>query len=311
VRAIDRVGLVRESESRTIAVGSDPVAELSVAPDPVLVGNPVGIDASSSHDAGGPIARYEWDLDGDGLFEIDTGARPFVSRSFPVAGRVRLSVRITDGVGRTAVASRTLRVNNPPGAPRLYGVSVNGGAEFTSSPDVTLNLVYPESATGVVMSNDGGFLTAMALDPSPKMRWRLASSGSERLPKTVYVRFLSGPFVTDAYSDDVILDETRPLVLAASARAARASSMRGVQARSRLRRLVQVSARDNASGVAGMQISVGRRDKGMRFRGYSRDTVLVSGAGQIWVRVRDGAGNVSPWREVSSAPAPGSRENFR
>jgi hypothetical protein len=311
VRAFDRVGLVRESASRTIAVGSDPVAELSVAPDPVLVGNPVGIDASSSHDAGGPIARYEWDLDGDAVFETDTGNRPFVSRSFPLAGRVRLSVRITDGVGRPAVASRTLRVNNPPGAPRLHGVSVNGGADFTSSPDVTLNLVYPESATGVVMSNDGGFLTAMALDPSPKMRWRLASSGSERLPKTVYVRFLSGPFVTDAYSDDIILDETRPLVLAASARAVSASSIRGVQARSQLRRLVQVSARDNASGVAGMQISVGRRDNGLRFRGYSRDTVVVRGAGQIWVRVRDGAGNVSPWREVSFAPARRARESFR
>jgi hypothetical protein len=311
VRAFDRVGLVRESEPRTIAVGSEPVAELSVAPDPVLVGNPVGIDASASHDAGGPIARYQWDLDGDGVFEVDTGARPFVSRSFPLAGVVRLSVRTTDGVGRTAVASRTLRVNNPPGAPRLYGVSVNSGADFTSSRDVTLNLVYPESTTGVVMSNDGGFMTAMALDPSPKMHWRLASSGSERLPKTVYVRFLSGPFVTDSYSDDIILDETRPLVLAASARAASASSIRGVEARSRLRRLVQVSARDNASGVAGMQISVGRRDKALRFRRYSRNTVVVRGTGKIWVRVRDGAGNVSPWREVAAATANGASRSFR
>jgi hypothetical protein len=309
VRAFDRVGLVRDSESRTIAVGSDPVARLAVAPDPVLVGNPVGIDASTSRDEGGPIARYEWDLDGDGVFEIDTGARPFVSRSFPLAGVVRLSVRATDGAGRTAVAGRTLRVNNPPGAPRLYGVSVNSGADYASSPDVTLNLVYPESTTGVVMSNDGGFLTAMALGPSAKLRWRLASSGPERLPKTVYVRFMSGPFVTDSYSDDIILDETRPLVVGASVRGASAARVGDVGARSR--RLVHVSARDNASGVAGVQISVGRRDKAKRFRPYSRNSVLVRGSGKIWVRVRDRAGNVSPWREASPASATGARGSFR
>ena len=301
VRAVDRVGHVATSAERTIAVGSDPVAELTAAPDPVLVGNPVGIDASGSSDAGGPIARHEWDLDGNGVFEWDTGRRPFISRTFPVAGVVRMAVRVTDGVGRTATARHSLRVNDPPGAPRLYGVSVDGGADYTSDRDVTLNLVYPESTTGVVMSNDGGFMTAMALDPSPRMRWRLASSGSERLPKTVYVRFLSGPFVTDSYSDDIILDETRPRVTAARARTARSSGRKPARAGTvQLRRLVSVRARDNLSGVASIQVSVGRRNRRTRFQPYTSGGVVVRGAGRIWVRVRDGAGNLSPWRVVSA-----------
>jgi hypothetical protein len=301
VRAVDGVGHVATSDERTIAGGSDPFAVLTAAPDPVLVGNPVGIDASGSTDAGGPIARHEWDLDGNGVYEWDTGRRPFISRTFPVAGVVRLAVRVTDGVGRTATARHALRVNDPPGAPRLYGVSVEGGADFTNDRDVTLHLVYPESTTGVVMSNDGGFMTAMALDPSPRMRWRLASSGSERLPKTVYVRFLSGPFVTDAYSDDIILDETRPRVVTAMARATRASKRTGVPAGAlRPRRLVSVSARDNASGVAAVQVSVGRRNSRARFRPYTSGGVVVRGSGRIWVRVRDGAGNVSPWRLASA-----------
>ena len=286
VRAVDGVGLVRDSETRRLAVGSDPVARLAVAPDPVLTGNPVGIDASASSDEGGPIADYKWDLDGDGIYEIDSGARPLLSRSFPLAGAVQITVRVTDRVGRTAIATRSLRVNDPPGAPRLYGVSVNEGALYTRSPDVTLALSYPGSTTGVVMSNDGGFMSALALEPSTRIRWRLASSGSERLPKTVYVRFLSGPFETDSFSDDIVLDETEPAVLGVTARVAGG------------KRIVRVRARDDLSGIAALQISVGARASRERFRPFTAAPTLVRGRGKIWVRVRDGAGNISAWRTV-------------
>lgn len=289
VRAVDGVGLATDSTSRTFGVGSDPVARLSVAPDPVLVGNPAGIDASASRDVGGPIEDYQWDLDGDGVFELDTGTRPFLSRSFPIAGVVQIGVRVTDAVGRTATATKSLRVSNAPGAPRLYGVSINQGALFTNSPDVTLNFAYPRSTTGVVMSNDGGFVDALALDPSPRIRWRLASSGSERLPKTVYVRFLSGPFVTDSFTDDIVLDETEPSVLTVTARATVADASR---------RVVRVRARDNVSGISGMQVTLGGRATRPRFRPFRSAPVVVRGTGSIWVRVRDGAGNVSAWQVV-------------
>jgi hypothetical protein len=289
VRAVDGVGLHSDSGTSEVSVGSDPVARLSIAPDPVLVGNPVGIDASASRDAGGPIEDYQWDLDGDGVFEIDSGARPFLARSFPIAGVVPITVRVTDGAGRTATSTRSVRVNDPPGAPRLYGVSVNQGALFTNSRDVVLSLAYPRSTTGVVLSNDGGFMDALALDPSPRMRWQLASSGSERLPKTVYVRFISGPFVTDSFSDDIVLDEKQPSVLTATARATRATAAR---------RVVRIRARDNASGISGMQVSLGVRATRQRFRPFSRGPIVVRGTGTIWVRVRDGAGNVSAWRVV-------------
>jgi hypothetical protein len=291
VRSFDGVGLHSDSDVRSAGVGSDPVARLSIAPDPVLVGNPVGIDASASRDDGGPIEDYQWDLDGDGVFEIDSGARPFLARSFPIPGVVHVTVRVTDGVGRTATATKSLRVNDPPGAPRLYGVSVNQGALFTNAPEVTLNLAYPRSTTGIVMSNDGGFVDALALDPSPRMRWRLASTGSERLPKTVYVRFLAGPFVTDSFSDDIVLDETDPAVLTATARVARAGRAGPV-------RVVRIRARDNVSGLSGIQVTVGARATRQRFRAFSRSPITVRGSGTIWVRVRDGAGNISAWRSV-------------
>jgi hypothetical protein len=139
-----------------------------------------------------------------------------------------------------------------------------------------------------MVSNDGGFVTAMALSPSPRMRWRLASLGSERLPKTVYVRFLAGPFVTDSFSDDIVLDETEPAVLGVTARVSR----------TRVGRVLRIRARDNVSGVAGVQVSVGARATRRRFQAFTRDPLVVRRPGRIWVRVRDGAGNMSAWKSV-------------
>jgi hypothetical protein len=61
---------------------------------------------------------------------------------------------------------------------------------------------------------------------------------------------------------------------------------------------VRIRARDNASGITGMQVSLGVRATRQRFRPFSRRPIVVRGTGRIWVRVRDGAGNVSPWRVV-------------
>ena len=46
----------------------------------------------------------------------------------------------------------------------------------------------------------------------PEIDWALDSSGPERLPKTVYVRFQIGPLTSDNFTDDIILDERPPVV---------------------------------------------------------------------------------------------------
>lgn len=302
VRAVDGAGIARLSESRALAVGSAPTAALIVAPNPALVGSPVVLDASASADAGGPIARFEWDLDGDGQFETDSGTVSQITQSFPVPGVVPVSVRVTDGVGRTAVARVELRVSQPPTAVRQYGVSVNDGAAFTDSPNVTLDLSYPDSTTTVLVSNDGGFLDAAPLTPAATVAWQLASTGPERLPKTVYVRFMAGPFVSETYTDDIVLDETPPTVLSANVAMARVASVPSATGASvRMRPVIRVRARDNLSGVAAMQVSAGRRDARARFQRYARTIAAPRGANAVWVRVRDRAGNLSRWRRAAVA----------
>ena len=68
-------------------------------------GEPVAFDAAGSGDDDG-IARYEWDLDGDGSFETDSGAAARATRSFDAPGARTASVRVTDtdGIARTAAA---------------------------------------------------------------------------------------------------------------------------------------------------------------------------------------------------------------
>ena len=300
VRAVDRLGHGRDSEVRTMAVGSPPVARFTAAPDPVLIDRPVTFDASDSADAGGPIARYEWDMDGDGVYEVDAGSQAVVMRAFPQAGVVHVALRVTDSVGRTDVVSHSVRVTQPQSVPRQYGVTIDGGAGYTNDPVVTLDLRYPPSTTGVLFSNDGGFLTALALEPSQKHTWRLASSGPERLPKTVYVRFLSGPFASQTYTDDIVLDETRPAVTAASVRAVRAAAPQtgGAAATTSPAQLLRVRARDRTSGVDAMQVAAGKPRTAARFVRFRRSLDVSRLQGPLWVRVRDRAGNVSRWRRA-------------
>ena len=80
---------------------------------------PHTIDASPSHDPDGSIVRYEWDLDGNGSFERDTGAGAMVTHTFEAyAGivdprRRSVRVRVTDDHGATAEAQLTLTLLDP------------------------------------------------------------------------------------------------------------------------------------------------------------------------------------------------------
>ena len=96
------------------------------------------------------------------------------------------------------------------------GVSINDGAQYTNDPDVTVFAVWPGFASDALVSNDGGFKTAVNFPVAEKIPWKLDSSGPERLPKTIYVRFTAGTQVSETYQDDIILDQTPPKVLSAS-----------------------------------------------------------------------------------------------
>ncbi len=75
-----------------------PLASMSVEPNPVQAGDPV-LFKSTSSDPGGQIVRHEWDFNGDGTFELDTGETSTVQRTWEVPGTYPVRLRVTDNEG--------------------------------------------------------------------------------------------------------------------------------------------------------------------------------------------------------------------
>ncbi len=279
----DTAGVVRRVDR------TSPDAAIAASASPVLTGAPVSFDASGSSVPFSAVTNYRWDLDGDGSFERNTGDTPTTSTSYASRGARKARVQVTAPSGKTATAVVPVDVRLAP-PPGVVGVSVNNGAQFTNSPDVTLHPVWPAFTSTATISNDGGFAGAQALPVDGALPWRLDASGPERLPKTVYLRFDQS---TQTFQDDIILDQTPPVLAAASEVPAKQSVL---ARRSATTRTYQLVAEDNVSGVTQAQFAAKQ----------STPTPAVAYAGTLratgtprWLRVQDGAGNWSAWRAIA------------
>ena len=189
------------------------------------------------------------------------------------------------------------------------GVSINSADEYTNDPDVILGISWPLNTESVLVSNDGGFRQQQNFDLNETINWTLKSSGDERLPKTVYMKFI----MTDgsrsaAFSDDIILDTTAPVLLATSA--ARSTSSGGVSiaaAKDGVGRSyrISVSSQDNNSGVSKVLIrsSIGGKISHIAVKRSSKSRVKVgirTTRRIVYVSVEDGAGNrARVWKKIA------------
>jgi DNA-binding beta-propeller fold protein YncE len=179
------------------------------------------------------------------------------------------------------------------------GVTINGGAQYTNDALVALTVEPAINTTELRVSNDGGFQSAVTMPVSATRlyAWTLDSSGPERLPKTVYVRFANeAESSSQNFTDDIILDQTAPKVSSAAVAETGTAGGAVVSARRRAFRL-RVAARDNASGVARLQLAV-RRARPGRVRVFRKRFTIRAKRAPRYVRVFDGAGNRSRWRAV-------------
>ena len=128
---------------------------------------------------------------------------------------------------------------------------------------------------------------------APTIKWKLDSSGPERLPKTVYLRFQLGPIVSDNYTDDIILDEIPPVVQQASLAKTNSTGASAAKAKTYVEK---VKAKDSNSGVGKVQATDNKRKPG-KLLAY-KTKVNVKGAKPKWVRAQDRAGNFSAWKKL-------------
>jgi hypothetical protein len=230
----------------------------------------------------------------------------------------------TDRTGNTAASATQGFVvavgPNPPSGP--VGISINHGDYATNTRHVVLDIVWPRGANQAFLSNDGGFNLSgeTALMPvAAEIPWTLRSAGSERLPKTVYLRFPESADPTSTFTDDIILDTTTPVIHSAelllSGKSKHPSSYR-----------VRLRASESISGISAAQFSANRyggttvtfrsrKERGLLFISQVVTITGSSASGRAhlsavtikprlphrprWVRVRSAAGTWSPWRRLT------------
>ena len=196
---------------------------------------------------------------------------------------------------------------------RPVGLSVNDAAEFTNKKAVTLYATGPSGATQVIVSNDGGFKSSQTFsltDGYAEIAWTLVASRDERLPKTVYARFVQRFGTQSAnYSDDIILDTTAPTMTGASGASTGPSSdnvtVQGVRitaAKGAVRLTVRAS--DKNSGIGKVQVKGSSSGSPVDVstgspKATSRTVKVNTTKKKLWVRVVDRAGNVSKWVTVT------------
>jgi hypothetical protein len=75
-----------------------PLAGITFEPNPATAGDRV-VFRSTSSDPGGSLVRYQWDLDGDGVYDRDTTENVAVERTCDVPGVYNVHLRVTDNDG--------------------------------------------------------------------------------------------------------------------------------------------------------------------------------------------------------------------
>jgi hypothetical protein len=165
---------------------------------------------------------------------------------------------------------------------------------------------WPRGAVAALVSNDGGFTDTTRFALADEVGWVLQSSGPERLPKTVYVKFvLADGSRSSTYTDDIILDETSPTLGAVTLE--RVTEVGVVVLEVRNHRL-KVNASDSNSGIGLFEL---RKSPGSEpiavpasFPAASTHEFVVSAeVNAIEIRAVDKAGNTSDWKAIDMVSA--------
>jgi uncharacterized delta-60 repeat protein len=97
----------------TVAADQAPFASFAAVSPAARAGKAFVIKAVGV-DPDGSIAKYEWDLDGNGSYETDTGATSQATTTINQAGPAKIRVRMVDDEGVTGIAETTVPVGEAP-----------------------------------------------------------------------------------------------------------------------------------------------------------------------------------------------------
>lgn len=184
VRVTDDQGAMATATA-AVSVDAVPLPALSVAPSPATVGSPVAFDAQGSTDPDGSIARFEWDLDGDGSFEADTQGLPRTGHVYATAGTRTVRVRVTDDRGVSAVVSSVLVVD-PPSTPAGGTGGTESGSDGGAGGDDSGTA--PDASRAFTAALLGAPIQALRLARTRGIGVRCSASEAARCTMTAYLK---------------------------------------------------------------------------------------------------------------------------
>ena len=112
LRATDILG-AKSTTTLTVRVHRAPTALIVTQPPTPVVNQTTTLDGSRSTDDGS-IAKYEWDLNGDGTFETNTASVAKATTTFTATGPATVGLKVTDNDGATDQTTLRLQVSATP-----------------------------------------------------------------------------------------------------------------------------------------------------------------------------------------------------
>jgi PKD repeat protein len=153
VRSKDSAGNESLSENHSFTTSNRAPAIEAFSADPATGYATLQVNfTASASDDDGHIVKFEWDLDGDGYFEKDSGSLPSASAIYEREGKYKAKARVTDNGGASSLSSEVTvtvgsHANQLPVISSFTAVPLSGAAPlpvtFTvvaSDPDGSIEL---------------------------------------------------------------------------------------------------------------------------------------------------------------------------
>lgn len=136
-------------------ITSRPVALIRNAEYSAEVGEEVTFDVSESYGVGAPIVRYDWDFDGDSVYDAQSTA-PTFDHTYDAVFDGQVQVRVTASDGGVGSISAPVRIGMPlPAVPTAPAVTVAATSVTGGVGNVTLSWTgNPEAVSWLVAVND-------------------------------------------------------------------------------------------------------------------------------------------------------------
>jgi murein DD-endopeptidase MepM/ murein hydrolase activator NlpD len=169
----------------------------------------------------------------------------------------------------------------PTPVPGGFGITINDGALYTNSENVTARVSAP-NVTQMRLSNDGGYNDNGWMSYQTTTGWTISTFGNYVLPRFVYVWFRDAEgIVYGAYMDDIIYDPIPPEGSIALFEWEDSA-------------LLYLFATDDNSGVAEMRISEDPTFANVEWQEYEQFLAWERTGNPVYAQFRDRAGNMSP-----------------